>query len=321
MKLQHIERQHMTNLVSDEWRLKIFFSVDLIGSTSYKAKKAENGDDAEWCLFFAVFPLELTTSYQKQAILKHQKDSFEQVKIWKILGDEILFYADLTNYQHIASHICAFKDSIQNYNLLLKGKKAPVPLCKGTVWTAGFPLSNIEIQINNTPDFIGSSIDAGFRLTKYSSSRKLCLSIEALLMFCTTIIDERIEKTEYPIRFEGKKELKGVLNNAPYPIFWLDIKKDDVVDKWLGKGENCEFNDIVKYCEDFINDSEYLIQPFIVGGMDKFNQIPDDIQNRKEKAVEARIDPKQSIFADQENDNENEKLIDSIDIKIPYPKN
>ena len=45
----------MTNLVSDEWRLKIFFSVDLIGSTSYKAKKAENGDDAEWCLFFAVF--------------------------------------------------------------------------------------------------------------------------------------------------------------------------------------------------------------------------------------------------------------------------
>jgi len=286
----------------DEWSLKLFFSVDLINSTAYKAKKAEERDDTEWCLFFEdffkSFPQILDSSYAVLPQIFKFNNDLSQYKpdIWKILGDEILFYTELQDYQQTATHVVAFKRCIEEYNKLLAQKDIPIVRCKGTIWTAGFPLSNIQIEINGCIDFLGPSIDLGFRLAKLSTRRKLCISIETALLFSEAMIDIHQNnsvkiKEDYSLKFDGLKNLKGVYNNMLYPIFWLDVHntaQNVQEDIWLGKKCNCDFADVIKYCKKYINNNPYIITPFIYNGSKKYNTIPDEIQQRKKDAISGR---------------------------------
>ena len=296
-------------LAINDWKLRLFHSVDLIGSSVYKAKKRERNDDVEWCNtfgeFYQDFPKKLLGQYNE--LLDYldsddvDKSSFPKPKIWKILGDEILFYTDITHEKQILIHIIALKKALIEYNDLLDQKKIPIVRCKGTTWLAGFPVNNIEIDSSGYKDFIGPSVDAGFRLTQFASQRKLVISIDALLMFSTAMRDFETNETnetkgrkitnENLIRFDGKFELKGVYNNDPYPIFWLDAYPEtfEKEDEWMGIGKNCDYLDAMQYSERYIKNNEYMIRPFIAEATDsKFSVIPNEMKVRRENSSKFR---------------------------------
>ena len=235
-----------------------------------------------------------------------------------MLGYEILFYTEIDSYFKVFEYIFAFKQTILNYNRKLDEKHTEIIRCKGTLWLAGFPVSNIETSFLakediEITDFIGPSIDTGFRVSKFSSKRKMCLSVETALLLCDALSDIKKNKElkkkylkkryipddfDFTIRFEGKEVLKGVLNNTPYPIFWVDMTEnnkktmniDALEDKWLGKGVSCDYKEVVEYCKKYIEQHEkYIFPPFINSNFEnKYNNKPKDFDQRKETAIKAR---------------------------------
>lgn len=83
-----------------------------------------------------------------------------------------------------------------------------------------------------TRDFIGQSIDTGFRVSTAASSRKLMLSVELahmLSMECERLDLDPYRIGAFPVRsftfhYDGRNALKGVLNGTPYPLIWLDVE-------------------------------------------------------------------------------------------------
>ena len=69
-------------------------------------------------------------------------------------------------------------------------------------------------------DFVGPLIDIGFRLSKFASLRKFVISAD-LAWLITAQGDAAM-----PFHYDGRESLKGVLNDQPYPIFWIDCNDD-----------------------------------------------------------------------------------------------
>ncbi|WP_146093437.1 hypothetical protein [Xanthomonas pisi] len=86
-------------------------------------------------------------------------------------------------------------------------------------------------------DFIGQSIDTGFRVSTQSSVRKLALSVELahmLSMVCALIEKNKLEipmlaDDKFQFYFEGRQALKGVMGGIPYPLIWLDAEPERVI--------------------------------------------------------------------------------------------
>ncbi len=136
-------------------------------------------------------------------------------------------------------------------------------------------------------DFIGTSIDCGFRLGKYSTLEKLVISVELatiLLRDKTKMIEElniRIESNNIKLYFDDEVELKGVLNEKKgtlkYPLIWLysmnetnceqlELKKDLI--EWQKQDQNnSNYKHIFqKYLRIFFNKPDNRLKsPYIPG--------------------------------------------------------
>ncbi len=135
-------------------------------------------------------------------------------------------------------------------------------------------------------DYLGPSIDIGFRIGAYSSPRKLILSIEAahiLARYKDILVDQEIsfKPTFY---LENYIELKGVLGGAQYPIFWLDLLHgrdiNDHEDKILNRTQVTP--DILQdFAKSFYNEHpSYMFKPFIDNDNGDFAQRPADYDSR-----------------------------------------
>jgi hypothetical protein len=81
--------------------------------------------------------------------------------------------------------------------------------------------------------------------------------------------------------YDGRVPLKGVLNGRPYPVFWIDVGKDDpmiVAEDRLGGGPKHLTKEMVsEFCVKFYaeNRSHFMV-PFLVEETDaQFGQVPD----------------------------------------------
>jgi len=76
--------------------LRIFFSVDVSGSTEYKTKFA-NAEDYEghWSAFYDNFFQDFSSKFSSRAdeLKQEYPNSSKEWEVWKLLGDEILFTA------------------------------------------------------------------------------------------------------------------------------------------------------------------------------------------------------------------------------------
>ncbi len=234
-------------------------------------------------------------------------------EFWKGIGDEVVYVKELRDPKEVAGTVWVWMLSVQKYRSALKAKHPALDI-KATAWIGGFPVNNSEVVFDlhlasaempaDDPrlshfqkleqyyasnagsakyvrDFIGTSIDTGFRLSTKSTPRRMTVSIEVVLMITST----PPPKNKFgPIRiyFEGYDTFKGVLAGKPYPVFWIDLYQT-ADDQLLAAAEDAllkripgEEAKLREFCDRFIAaNSQHLIRPFIHDCNDEsFKELP-----------------------------------------------
>lgn len=212
---------------------------------------------------------------------------------WKANGDELIFVKELYDRKEILGCIDAWLKALKSLRpqLALSGLDL-----KATAWTAGFPVTNSELvfQVHpaapDTPfeddprlqqfallekwhsdpaslnslvmDYIGPSIDTGFRLASHSSPRRFIISVDVAYFLSTSHLPPKPVIEVPPIFYAGKSELKGVLGGKPYPLFWVDTmegKELAIAEDGLLNIARCDTDNIKRYCREFYNDNSTLM--------------------------------------------------------------
>ncbi|MEN3942513.1 hypothetical protein WJU23_14535 [Prosthecobacter sp. SYSU 5D2] len=215
-------------------KLKLFMSVDIVGSTHYKQSNPKQ-QTPEWVGlfigFFADFPERLV-----QAIRSHHP-KLRLPRLWKALGDELIFTVELEKRAdaaaYVKAHASALRSAACNWHSDSTDTTRHELHLKGAAWLVGFPVGNVEIPcsplhaqegegcdetiLSDDQDYIGPLVDMGFRLKEHASPRKLVIAADlAYLMICASM------PSDMRLFFEIDVQLKGVMRGKAYPVIWLD---------------------------------------------------------------------------------------------------
>lgn len=318
-------------------RLRLFLSVDLVGSTSLKqggSLPIRSADDptvqknigAEWFRPISEFYRNVEriffrhwAEYKDKISSKYSWSVGSSPRLWKANGDELLYVKEINDEQEAWACLGCWIRTIIEYRGILR-KTHPKMNVKGSAWTAGFPFSNIEVIFRNNPgqsdyssdsghphfvnyyllneyykknkkkeftiDYIGPSIDTGFRLSAIATPRKFVISLELAFIASYVPIDAEYEK-EIQIRYDGTKELKGVLGGKPYPILWIDTMISDQLTNHEdaispNRPMKIEKSDVADFCQSYIKDNpSYLFRPFMINsGNETFKKYPEGYVNK-----------------------------------------
>lgn len=229
-------------------------------------------------------------------------------EFWKGAGDEVLFTklvkSPLDAVAAVRSLILVMADIGR---LFARNDRTKVLAVKGTAWLAGFPLNNTEIVLGaqNGPevddpltenyrllaqldkkskqrgsykvDYIGPSIDLGFRLCQRATPRRMMVSADLAWLVCHVYRQvgnagaDKCPSLEKPkIGFDGRVALKGLLGGEAYPLFWIEAvagsRMDNVEDRLLKRPAHVEHDDVRKFCKEFLDQSGPLrTKPYIDG--------------------------------------------------------
>ena len=209
--------------------LLLFLSADIAGSTKYK----NNNPDSEsfppyWRSLYDQFYEEFEPSFG--AAIRGGKiddDLFQRPKVWKLLGDEIIFSVPINSEVETYRFVRAFLKTVREFDERLR-MTYPVRL-KGTAWTAGFPIRNAKLKSasGKQTDYVGPDIDIGFRVCKHSLPGRMAISMD---------LADILSRDDAPgnIRFfhVGWSELKGVFDDKPYPVIWISDNEDQLIPPW-----------------------------------------------------------------------------------------
>lgn len=287
--------------------VRLFLSVDLVGSTAFKntseAEVARGQGPLPWARVFKVFYQSFPQAFRKNLNGSSLPEKL-QPSLVKAIGDELLFQVEIASSQNASDVVWFFAEVLAHYGVE-QLKDHPKLRLKGTAWIAGFPINNYRIPFfengrQSQVDFIGPSMDTGFRIAKFATPLKLVISIDLALLVLTA---DRAPQ----LRFDGTQDLRGVLGGRPYPIFWTKV---DGRDKELQNAELelLEGNVSVKpeaqlrYCEAFIRSCEqtsgsWLHRPYLKSD-DKFRTIPEwhrrrGVVVREVDEAHARLEPEE----------------------------
>jgi hypothetical protein len=285
--------------VDKRWKLRQFFSVDIIGSTELK----RNADTDErvpssslWSVvfaeFFREFPQILRESYDVPSVLTFGEQTRPPTP-WRFAGDEILLEVELEKHTESLQHLLAVRHALAESNRRWAEKGRELRL-KATSWLGGFPVTNIEISLPGRDhsiilDFIGPSIDTGFRLAKFATERKFIISADLALMVlhASDTCRTTLSKQDLRLRLDGRVELKGVLGGIPYPIIWIDLGQD-----WERKGDELltQLSGLPcaetwkEFLQGFIDQTEGLNHVFIEKDPDpNYGSVPEEFEEMREK--------------------------------------
>jgi len=300
----------------------IFLSIDAIGSTKLKSSLIEKGCTPDiWADYFLAFLPEVVIVYQNKLVevINNQcrkncknpcvpelgkEDEFgHKVNLWKYIGDEVVLVADLKcPDQHASLHVLALAETIKQFNLNFEKKPIlgdPDNLLrfKGTAWVAGFPVTNIELVLpgpakdQTVKDFLGPSIDLGFRLAKLASEDRLVVSASLAHLILsepplkTPLTHMGKTEKDLPLCFGGFAEIKGI-KDGKHPLIWFSINE-------TAESKLCHVNsgDLLTFLDE--GPLKHLkIPPFILDD-NKFNP---DYDKEYIRAVEAQKKIPGSIF-------------------------
>lgn len=202
--------------------LRLFLSVDMVGSTQFKARFTGRGSEG-WLetfrAFFTNFPLMLAGQLAFEFL---EEDATPAVDVWKVMGDEVIFVAQPASAEELTSILRALLRTMKFYEAN-QFEMLPLRL-KGTAWLADFAEHNIELDIPELSasdvaphiDFIGPDLDLGFRISKFARPQSLVLSLDLveLLLLASNL-------PSIALYLVGQEELKGVMFGRPYPIIWM----------------------------------------------------------------------------------------------------
>lgn len=229
------------------YRVRLFLSIDLCGSTAFKSSKAgearEAGAAPNWVTIFQNFYSDFPDIFE---------DEFRQLRnpsigddgcpeVWKAVGDELIFCGRVNNRKSCAVAISAFIKALYRYRKRLTEQKIDLNV-KGSGWLAAFPEPNRTVQLrakDQTPellpasealeaaadkmpfkfDFLGKAIDTGFRIASQAQPDKFVLSVQ---LACLLLHRSAELNFGYRIKLDPPTILKGVNKNHPYPLLYIE---------------------------------------------------------------------------------------------------
>ena len=253
-------------------RLRIFLSVDLIGSTQFKISQsysdgpAKPHDDESWwpnvlMAFYTDFQkkfLENWDEFKSLAVNWSEIKIGEPPKLWKALGDELIFSKICIHENEVWALIQVWRKTLVDFKSTWKFDLLKF---KSGAWVVGSPVRNWEVAFLRQPidpidlplmddrvaynlhllsqyyesenqkkidlDFVGPSMDCGFRLLGKADERKMIVSADLvyLLRKSQAHCEAKFMDHYKPLKFyfDGVSELKGIDRyGVKYPIFWLD---------------------------------------------------------------------------------------------------
>ena len=218
--------------------VELFFSFDIVNSSSYK--------DVNFFGWQEVLTT-LLTSIQKDIARE-----IPEAQLWRVLGDEIVFFVTIREIDEIYTSIDSLYDVLMKSNQVLKSGKffdglknrftqTDINLMKNNnilavqsaVWLAivwngtqgEFQMYDNIFKVYRNNDgqqineFLGQDIDIGFRIKKETQDRRLAVSVEL-----AKLLSERTEYLSH-LYIITYKSLKGVWKNRLYPIIWYHDEK------------------------------------------------------------------------------------------------
>jgi len=202
-------------------RVFLFFSVDLMNATQYKA------DNASWASDIKSF-----YDIIKGQVIK----AYKNAQVWKHSGDEVLFYIEIVKLEEIleasSKLYTAMMLAYEDFHKDLNGRAEGLLYFKGALWMAAATDAvlpnenlppNIYIGLSTGRDFIGVHIDEGFRMSQHSSQGKIVLDSKiAYLLNKHTEDWHKLthRKIEDCVKIVGFDVLKGIWKGRPYPVVW-----------------------------------------------------------------------------------------------------
>lgn len=235
-----------------DYRLRLFQSVDLAGSTAFKAgageKPVRNTSQPIWVQktreFYREFPKLIAQAYAKEVPKLGPNFEGAYPKVWKTVGDEILFCCRVQNPRHLAVCMAAFLSAIRVFGRKLDDEGKQLDL-KGSAWVAAFPTPNVTVSVGNdaftadmfdeefeakadaTPhevDFLGNGIDCGFRIARFAATDRCAISVELAWLLSMPVAGEHLP---YKFVYHDRHILRGVIKDRPYPITLIDTERND----------------------------------------------------------------------------------------------
>jgi hypothetical protein len=200
---------------------RLFLSVDMVGSTEFKARFTGQGSEgwlATFKAFFTSFPLMVAGQIGFEFL---DDASTPAIEVWKVMGDEVVFVTRPESPEELTSVLLALLRTMRMYE---ERHFQDLPLrLKGTAWLADLSGSNIEIEIPELSsgqgvhlDYIGPDIDLGFRISKFARPASLVVSLDVL-----EVILGAHNAAKAALYLMGREPLKGVMFGRPYPIVWM----------------------------------------------------------------------------------------------------
>lgn len=187
----------------------IFVSFDVVNSTNLKYLKD---------LKLTSFNEELEESYKtiEDVLVSNPEVG---LKLWKFLGDEFIFYSEITFQNAVTDILNLSKKALNEVNDSTECLKF-----KCTSWMLlADNKDNIFISSENeklNSDFIGREMDIGFRLSKASLRNRVVIDL-----FLVNILYNILEIPKY-VYYMGEIDLKGVWGSDAYPVFFFET--DDI---------------------------------------------------------------------------------------------
>jgi hypothetical protein len=282
-------------------RLRLFFSLDIQGSTSFKYQPASDKIEA-WLPIIHWFYIETQASVQRNWLHTSQRyrhdpphaDPGPDPVFWKSAGDELLFVKEITHPLQCLSAMLAFRDVQAQQNEDLRRRSGGRLKLKATAWLAGFPNLNKEIPLVGSlaadgdahgddtmlriarehgvlphqRDFVGPSIDLGFRLTDLATARRFVVSVELAYLLADMMVRHHLaDRLNFQV--EEGRVLKGILNDAEYPLIWIDTLSHRSprtnLEKLMSR-TTCSADVLREMCAQFITEAPILVLPYIVLG-------------------------------------------------------
>jgi hypothetical protein len=273
--------------------------------------------------FFSSIREELSTLYETKKDGNSYGDTLgECPKFWKAAGDEVILVQTIEHEDQPFITISLFLEIITKIRATIRSAGPGLDL-KITAWLAGFPLNNAEFVLGidrqrpefpgsddhyyshyvyldrfyqkpepgEMLDFIGTQMDLGFRLASLATPRKLIISLDLAWILINTFKKDgdlwpNLFELTGRIRFDGTKTLKGVLSGAPYPIFWIDVKPDHLLNSAEDGVEQITpipLSSVTEYCQQFFehySDDSWLSRPFVYNREDSLENLPKDYREK-----------------------------------------
>ena len=223
-------------------RMLLFMSVDMENST--RLKQSPSSGQNHWLTvienFIEEFP-KLFNAHRGRLQREHTLAELPEPKLWKVLGDELVFLSEVSTGEHLTCLMEAFRGTLEESNAKTRDHAKSPPSAeslrlpvKGTAWVAGFPVTNAAILTDRGSDYVGPAMDLGFRLSKLATPQRLALSVD--LAWLLTCFDSRLR-----FHFEGRLDLRGVSEGVGYPFIWAEVSPSlyqDKEDALLGRASS-----------------------------------------------------------------------------------